>query len=108
MAKNFKQLRDQVRSEPARAARVDEYKRAINDALALAELRRERDITQTDLAAVLGVSQVNVSRIEHERDLYVSTLRGYVEALGGILELRAVFPDREAAITLPAEEVTAL
>ena len=107
MPKKFKQLRDEVRTDAARAARVEEYKRAIYDALALAELRKERDITQTDLAKVLGVSQTNVSRIEHESDLYVSTLRSYVEALGGKLELRAVFPEREASISLPDAELAA-
>ena len=104
-SKKFKNLRDEIRANPRRAARVEEYKRAIYDALALAELRQGRDVTQTDLAKVLGVSQTNVSRIEHESDLYVSTLRAYVEALGGELELRAVFPERTAAIALHEAEL---
>ncbi|MBI4261223.1 MAG: XRE family transcriptional regulator [Actinobacteria bacterium] len=45
------------------------------------------------LAGALGVSQANVSRVEREGDVYLSTLRNYVSALGGKLELRAVFPD---------------
>jgi hypothetical protein len=44
---------------------------------------------------VWNTSQTNVSRVEHERDIYLSTLRGYIEALGGHLELVAVFPDQE-------------
>jgi hypothetical protein len=40
-----------------------------------------------------------VSKIEHRTDIYLSTLAGYVEALGGKLEIRAVFPDREMQIT---------
>jgi hypothetical protein len=47
----------------------------------------------------LGVNQGEVSKIEHRTDIYLSTLAGYVEALGGKLEIRAVFPDREMRIT---------
>lgn len=100
MAKKFKKLAAEVRSDPARSARVDEIKRGISDALALAELRSQRQTTQTDLASVLGVSQTNISRIEREDDLYISTLKRYVEALGGRLELVAVFPDREVEVAV--------
>jgi transcriptional regulator with XRE-family HTH domain len=65
----------------------------MRDALALAELRASRDLTQVHLARALGVSQPNVSRIEHQEDVYLSTLRSYVQALGGQLEIRAVFDD---------------
>jgi len=98
MAKKFRDLAEAIRSDPKRAARVDEIKRGIRDALALSELRADQGVTQTDLARVLGVSQTNISRIEHENDVYVSTLRSYVEALGGRLELRAVFSDRDVGI----------
>ena len=49
-------------------------------------------MTQAKLAAALGVNQGEVSKIEHRTDIYLSTLAGYVEALGGKLEIRAVFP----------------
>ena len=52
-------------------------------------------MTQTQLAAQLSLSQSRVSRIEREEDVQLSTLRRYVQALGGELELRAVFPDGE-------------
>jgi len=61
--------------------------------MALAELRAQRQVTQRELADALDVTQSNVSRVEHEDDLYLSTLRSYVEALGGELQLRAVFED---------------
>lgn len=105
MAKKFDQLAAEVRSDPARAERIDEIKRGIYVALALAELRRDCDLTQTELAKILGVSQTNVSRIERGDDLYVSTLRSYVEALGGRLELRAVFEDRDVGIAVPDAEL---
>ena len=55
-------------------------------------------MTQAKLADALGVNQGEVSKIEHRTDLYISTLAGYIEALGGKLEIRAVFPDREMRI----------
>ena len=51
------------------------------------------------LAETLGVNQGEISKIEHRADLYLSTLAEYVEALGGRLEIRAVFADREVRIT---------
>lgn len=74
-------------------AKIDEHKRAMERDLTLAELRRARELTQTQLAAALDIKQGGVSRMEHQADLYVSTLRSYVEALGGRLEVTAVFPD---------------
>jgi transcriptional regulator with XRE-family HTH domain len=65
----------------------------------LDELRRARQMTQTKLAETLGVNQSEVSKIEHRTDVYISTLAEYVEALGGRLEIRAVFRDREMRIS---------
>ena len=83
-----------IDADPLRRARVNEAKRAMQDVLALAELRASREVTQEGLADALGVSQPNISRIEHQDDAYLSTLRSYVEALGGRLEVRAVFDDQ--------------
>ncbi len=74
---------------------ADEMKRAYRDAERLTELRARRQLTQRDVAEALNVSQPNISRIEHEDDVYLSTLRAYIEALGGELELSARFPDGE-------------
>lgn len=65
----------------------------------LDELRKARQMTQVKLAAAMGVNQGEVSKIEHRTDLYLSTLAEYIEALGGTLEIRAVFADREIRIT---------
>ena len=59
------------------------------------KLRQARQQTQVALAERLNVPQNAVSRMERRTDLLLSTLRGYVEALGGKLELKAVFPDDE-------------
>jgi len=65
----------------------------------LEEVRKAREMTQATLAEVLGVNQGEISKIEHRTDIYISTLAGYVEALGGKLEIRAVFRDREMLIS---------
>ncbi|MEU6409803.1 XRE family transcriptional regulator [Microbispora sp. NPDC046933] len=84
--------------------RSEEQKRADMDRLAaevrahrLAEIRQEQDLTQRDVAALMGVSAPRVSAIEHgEIDrAEVSTLRSYVEALGGRLRVVADFGDTE-------------
>ncbi len=87
----FNQLRH--KASPEKLARAREE---LHEALTLAELRKARDLTQTQLAAALETTQPGVSAIERRTDLYVSTLRSYVEALGGELEIRAVFPDAPA------------
>ena len=92
-AKPFTELAATIKADPVRRARIATIKRAMDDALALAELRAERGLTQNQVASSLGVTQANISRIEHEEDLYLSTLRGYIAALGAELEVNAVFPD---------------
>ena len=92
MRKNFQQLSASAKANPECRAHIEHQKRAILDALALAELREAQHITQQQVAKALGVSQANVSRIEHQDDVYLSTLSNYITALGGRLEIKAVFP----------------
>lgn len=93
-SKNFNELRDKARArDPQWDSNVSERVRAIEDALALADLRQSRNVTQVQLAERLGIAQGNVSRMESRSDVYLSTLRSYVEALGGHLEIAAVFDD---------------
>jgi transcriptional regulator with XRE-family HTH domain len=67
----------------------------------LAELRRELGVTQVRLAERMGASQRSVSHLEHESNPRVETLRRYVGALGGRLEIRAVFEDSSRAVAVP-------
>lgn len=76
-------------------------RQAMHDAVALADLRERRGFTQADIARALQVTQGNVSQVEHKEDLYLSTLVRYVQALGGRLELNAVFPDGVVHLTTP-------
>lgn len=59
--------------------------------LSLSELRRARSRTQEQIAKGMGISQSDVSKLERRGDLRLSTLRSYVQATGGVLELRARF-----------------
>jgi hypothetical protein len=63
------------------------------DAMPLEELRTARNFTQTHLASLLRITQASVSKMEKRTDMYVSTLRSFVQAMGGELEIRAVFPE---------------
>ncbi len=65
----------------------------------LRELRRARALTQRDMAKLLKVNQPAVSKLEHRADVYVSSLRSYIEAVGGKLKIVAEFPEGEVAIT---------
>jgi len=97
--KPFSELEDRARQQdPGWDEDVAAIKRALEDALDLAELRKHRNVTQVQLADALGISQGNVSQFERRRELYLSTLREYVEALGGRLELAAVFPDERVPL----------
>ena len=80
---------------PARRKRVEERAKVlIAEEMSLQDLRKARKQTQVRVAKKLGINQENVSRIEKRSDLLISTLSGYVEAMGGTLRLVAEFPDR--------------
>ncbi len=83
------------RLPPARRKKVEERAKAlIAEEMSLRDLRKARKQTQVRVAKELGINQENVSRIEKRSDLLLSTLSGYVEAMGGTLRLVAEFPDR--------------
>ena len=83
---------------PERRRRVDEIKRELRAEMPLRELRRARALTQRDLAETLRVNQPAVSKLEQRADVYVSSLRSYIEAVGGKLKIVAEFPEGEVAI----------
>lgn len=102
--KPFENLSDKLQSTTAGRAAVEREQHIVRDILALAQLREARGATQVELANAWEVSQANVSRVEHEEDLYLSTLRSYVAALGGRLEITAVFPDQTITLDFPTDQ----
>lgn len=101
MAKPFSILRDAMPPE-ARAESDALYQRMLAE-LPLHELRQARRMTQEELAMALGTSQASVSKMERRTDLYLSTLRRYVEAMGGELVLLARFRDGDVRLNQFAE-----
>ncbi len=89
MAKSFKIL--QGRLSPEARARSRAKARRMMAKMALQELRQARRTTQVEVAKALNVNQAAVSKLERRADMYISTLRAYVEAMGGHLEIIARF-----------------
>lgn len=65
----------------------------------LSELRNAKHLTQEEIASVLKVGQASVAKLEKRTDMYVSTLRRFIEAMGGKLDIVARFPDHSIQIT---------
>ncbi len=91
MAKNFRELR--AKMSPERRARSEAKAKRMIEEMALDELRVARELTQEQLARALRINQAAVSKMERRTDMYLSTLQGVIRAMGGELEIRAVFPD---------------
>ncbi len=93
MAKNWNQIKHKF--SEAEHAQIKGEAGAELDRIGFTKLRQARHQTQVALAERLDIPQTAVSRMERRTDLLLSTMRSYVEALGGRLELRAIFPDAE-------------
>ena len=89
-------LREKMKGLPAeRRARIDaETDRLHNEYKTLQELRKARELTQVEIAKALNIRQASVAQMERRSDLLISTLRGYIEGMGGTLKLVVEFPDR--------------
>jgi predicted XRE-type DNA-binding protein len=96
MAHKFQELQKKISVE--RRARVEERVREAIQQMALGELRTAREFTQAELSQVLKVDQGSISKLERRTDMCIGTLRRYIEAMGGSLQIRAVFPDGEVQI----------
>ena len=95
--RNYNELR--AKMSPESRARAAEKTKALTKDMALDELRAARNMTQEHLARTLGVQQAAISRMERRADVYVSTLADFIKAMGGELEIRAVFPEGAVRIT---------
>ena len=91
-----KKLDDVMAALPA--GRRAKIKRRAQELASLKDLRQAVEKTQVDLAEALGVGQDTISRLEQRSDMLLSTLRRYVEGMGGKLELVAQFPNRPPVV----------
>lgn len=93
---------------PERRAEIDRrYEELVNEVESLKELRRLSKLSQARIAKTLKISQPAISKIEKQTDMYLSTLRGYVEAMGGELDVIVRLPDRGPVKIRSLEEVAA-
>lgn len=101
--RRFDELRKEIDSDDERRARADTaYREGLRQVIAhgLGELRQMRETTQVELAQALDVGQPRISRLERGSDVLLSTVAAYVEALGGHLEIAAVFDDERVSVDL--------
>jgi transcriptional regulator with XRE-family HTH domain len=95
--KPYKSLRDKMTPEQRQASETKKNLALIQ--LTLQELRKERNLTQAQLAASLDVVQSALSKLENQDDILVSTLSRYVAAMGGHLVITAEFPDKKVCLS---------
>ena len=84
---------------PERLRRIKAMQNKLNADMPLHELRQARALTQQKVAETLNVNQPAVAKLEQRADIYVSSLRSYIEAVGGRLKIIAEFPEGEVTIT---------
>jgi len=91
MARKFADLREKMKPEVRERAHA--RAQAMLAEMPLNELRQARGLSQKELAEVLNVQQPSIAKIEKRTDMYVSTLRSHIRAMGGELDVIARFPD---------------
>ena len=101
MAKKFSELR--AKMSPDSRQRSDAIAQVMLAEMPLNELRQARGLSQKMLADVLHVQQPSIAKLEKRTDMYISTLRSHIEAMGGELEVVAKFPDGSIKIRNFAE-----
>jgi DNA-binding transcriptional regulator YiaG len=94
--RKFSALR--AKMAPERRAGAERRTAEMMGKMALAELRRARHLSQKTLAEAMETSQPDVSKLEKRTDTYISTLRSYIEAMGGQLDIVARFPEGDVRI----------
>ena len=97
MASKFSELEAKMSAESI--VRSNKRYQEMLAEMPLHELRRARGISQEILAKNLHIKQSNVAKLEKRTDMYISTLRATIEAMGGTLDIVAHFPDGTVKIT---------
>ena len=97
----------EVEADPRALKRVQTARAEINEhQVTLAQVRKARAFTQAALAELLEMDQSEVSRLEHRSNMLLSTLRSFIRATGGELQLIATFPDAEPVQLLVGYETS--
>ena len=96
MSKSFKELERKM--SPVARARSEAKARKMIAEMPLNEIRAARELTQEHLAKILRVKQTSISKLERRADMYISTMRDFVHAMGGELEITARLPEGEVRI----------
>ena len=96
MAKSFRELERSM--SPQARARSEAKAHKLMEEMPLNEIRAARELTQEHLARLLRVKQASISKLERRADMYISTLRDFVRAMGGELEITAHFPEGDVRI----------
>ena len=99
MAVDANRVFDQNMTPEERAADAEIGATLVAEYKALSSLRKAFELTQSDVATAFGVSQDNISRLEQRGDFLVSTLRRYVQSMGGELQLTATFDGAEVSLS---------
>ena len=98
MSKSFSTLKNKM-SLTAKKAIEEKTSQLLKEVL-LYEIREQLHITQEDMAVKLKTKQANVSRTERRRDMKISTLKRYIEAMGGELDIVAKFASNEVHLNV--------
>lgn len=96
MARSFSELR--AKMSPNAQQKSQKIAAEMLAQMPLTELRHARQLSQEQLAEVLNVKQGSISKLERRTDMYISTLRNFIRAMGGDLEIVAHFPDGDVKI----------
>ena len=93
---SFNKLKNSMSTQSQK--RVEKKLVKLRQEMALAEVRKAMALTQVDLAKMLHIKQAAVARLENRTDMYISSLRKYIVAMGGELDIVARFPEGDVHI----------
>ena len=97
MTYKFSEL--EAKMSPERRAKIEKKVKKALAEMPLSELRNARGLSQKMLAEALHIQQPAIAKLEKRTDMYISTLRSHIEAMGGELEVIARFPDGDVKIS---------
>ena len=96
---HFSALNDYVAGLPAdRQQVINDKAKRLSQSIQLGKLRKTQQLRQTELAAMMGVSQASISKVESGKDIQLSTLQNYVQSLGGEVVITAKMPNSEVIL----------